>query len=72
MKKIPVMVINEINRLSEKYRSLHDLYSADVDWLINGTHWLNGDDLKLSNWFNDNTVLFEKEFLNRISNQKAK
>lgn len=72
MKKIPVMVINEINRLSEKYRSLHDLYSSDVDWLINGTHWLNGDELKLANWFNDNTVLFEKEFLNRISNQKAK
>jgi hypothetical protein len=70
MKKIPVMVINEINRLSEKYRSLHDLYSTDVEWLINGTQWLNGDDLKLANWFNANTVLFEKEFLNRISNQK--
>ena len=71
MKKIPVMVINEINRLSEKYRSLHDLYSVDVEWLINGTQWLNGDDLKLANWFNANTILFEKEFLNRITNQKA-
>ncbi|MBO1097319.1 hypothetical protein FQS90_12395 [Enterococcus casseliflavus] len=70
MNKIPVMVINEITRLSEEYRSLYDLYSADVEWLINGTQWLNGDDLKLANWFNANTVLFEKEFLNRISNQK--
>lgn len=70
MKKIPVMVISEINRLSEKYRSLRDLYSADVEWLINGTQWLDGEGLKLANWFNANTVLFEKEFLNRISNQK--
>lgn len=63
MKKIPVMVINEINRLSEKYRSLHDLYSADVERLINGTQWLNGDDLKMANWFNANTILFEKRIL---------
>lgn len=72
MIKIPSVVIEEMNRLSSQYSSLHDLYDADVEWLINGTQWLKGDDLKLANWFNANTILFEKEFLGRISDQKAK
>ena len=41
MIKIPSVVIEEMNRLSSQYSSLHDLYDADVEWLINGTHWLS-------------------------------
>lgn len=65
MEKIPSVVIEEMNRLSSQYSSLHDLYDADVEWLINGTHWLSGNDLEIANWFNANTVLFENEFLKR-------
>lgn len=67
MKNIPHFVKREITRLSKKYPSLNELYRADIEWLENGTMWLSGEDLELKKWFNQNTILFEKEFIKRIS-----
>ena len=68
MKNVPTFMIKEINRLIivEDYRTLYDLYTGYVVWINDGTYYLSGHDLKLANWFNENTVLFEQEFLNRI------
>lgn len=65
MKNIPHFVKREITRLSKKYSSLNELYRADIEWLENGTIWLSGENLKLKNWFNHNTILFESEFIRR-------
>lgn len=68
MKNVPTFIIEEINRLIlvEDYRTLYDLYTGDVVWINDGTYYLSGNYLKLANWFNENTILFEQEFLNRI------
>lgn len=65
MKNIPHFMKRELTRLSRKYDSLQGVYRADVEWLENGTLYLSGENLKLANWFNENTLLFESEFIRR-------
>lgn len=67
MNPIPKLMKKEIDRLSKKYQSLQEVYRSDTEWLVNGTMYLKGNNLKLANWFNVNTILFEKEFLKKVT-----
>ncbi|WP_347962643.1 DUF1642 domain-containing protein [Lactococcus formosensis] len=62
--EIPEFVATEIERLkNDGAKTLSELYSADIKWLTYGTTYLNGNDLKLAEWFYDNTETFELAFI---------
>ncbi|WP_346349648.1 hypothetical protein [Lactococcus formosensis] len=61
---MPEFVATEIERLkNDGAKTLSELYSADIKWLTYGTTYLNGNDLKLAEWFYDNTETFELAFI---------
>lgn len=71
MNNVPKFIMDEIKTLTKSYSTLHELYSASVKWLTDGTYWLKGHDLKLANWFNDNTELFEKTFIDVLQSKQG-
>ncbi|HAP3573132.1 MULTISPECIES: DUF3850 domain-containing protein [Enterococcus] len=56
---VPKFVAIELDKLKDKYLTLRDLYAGDVNWLNNGTFYLEGKELELANWVNKNETTFE-------------
>ncbi|EGO5858416.1 DUF3850 domain-containing protein [Enterococcus faecalis] len=56
---VPKFVAIELDKLKDKYLTLMDLYTGDVNWLNNGTFYLEGKELELANWVNKNETTFE-------------
>ncbi|ORE55029.1 hypothetical protein B6A11_01415 [Enterococcus faecalis] len=56
---VPKFVAIELDKLKDKYLTLMDLYTGDVNWLNNGTFYLEGKELELAKWVNENETIFE-------------
>lgn len=56
---VPKFVAIELDKLKDKYLTLRDLYAGDVNWLNNGTFYLEGKELELAKWVNENETIFE-------------
>ncbi|QPS70446.1 DUF1642 domain-containing protein [Lactococcus garvieae] len=71
--EIPEFLAAEIERVkNEGAKTLSELYSADIKWLTYGTTYLNGNELKLAEWFYDNTETFELAFIHGYTVAKEK
>ncbi|MEX1547898.1 ASCH/PUA domain-containing protein [Enterococcus sp. C54] len=56
---VPKLVAIELDKLKDKYLTLRDLYDGDVNWLNNGTFYLEGKELELAKYVNENETIFE-------------
>ncbi|EPH75141.1 hypothetical protein D927_02883, partial [Enterococcus faecalis 02-MB-BW-10] len=67
---LPKFVADELEKLADKYLTLRDLYASDVNWLNNGTVYLEGKELELANWFNKNETIFEYAWIHGYEVEK--
>ena len=67
---VPKFVAIELDKLADKYLTLRDIYTGDVHWLNNGTVYLEGKELELANWFNENETTFEYAWIHGYEVEK--
>nr|WP_317853354.1 DUF1642 domain-containing protein [Enterococcus faecalis] len=67
---LPKFVADELEKLADKYLTLRDLYASDVNWLNNGTVYLEGKELELANWVNKNETIFEYAWIHGYEVEK--
>ncbi|AWQ39168.1 DUF1642 domain-containing protein [Enterococcus faecalis] len=67
---VPKFVAIELDKLADKYLTLRDIYTGDVHWLNNGTVYLDGKELELANWFNENETTFEYAWIHGYEVEK--
>lgn len=67
---VPKFVAIELDKLKDKYLTLRDLYTGDVNWLNNGTFYLEGKELELAKWVNKNETTFEYAWIHGYEVEK--
>ncbi|OXM11246.1 RNA-binding protein [Enterococcus faecalis] len=67
---VPKFVASELKKLADEYLTLRDIYTGDVEWLNNGTLYLEGKELELANWVNKNETTFEYAWIHGYEVEK--
>ena len=67
---VPKFVAIELDKLKDKYLTLRELYAGDVNWLNNGTFYLEGKELELAEWVNKNETTFEYAWIHGYEVEK--
>lgn len=67
---VPKFVAIELDKLKDKYLTLRELYAGDVNWLNDGTFYLEGKELELAGWVNKNETTFEYAWLHGYEVEK--
>lgn len=67
---VPKFVAIELDKLKDKYLTLRELYAGDVNWLNDGTFYLEGKELELAGWVNKNETTFEYAWIHGYEVEK--